>query len=326
MKVSVLMPVFREGDQIEGALQSVLTQSFKDIEILVGVNEVTDVDTANLPVTKYTAPLCQTILECEQEIRKILLQHAQGEYVIFLDPMDRFTDPDKLVKQVQALEEESREDCDACAHEVLLHVNGQDKEQNGYKRMFKVRNSVYLSHGFRFDESSVLMRNVFADDSEKDMDTYCFSHHLILYRALKKGKLHYEPEIMSEAYRPRKSGMELHVRGMVELDAECRVNKRFKDDSLMRHCSDKEYIKSHPEELSASWTEAYLAYAKKRSYKNAIDWIGYDKTSAVKKASMMSQLYFDKMNVKQNKHKVNKTTDLIKSEPQQEEEITEEME
>ncbi len=112
MKVSVIIPTFERDDLICRAVDSVLAQTWKDLEIII----VDD----NLPDSswqKRTWERLQKYSDCPNIIylrtagktgggaaRNYAIPKATGTYVAFLDDDDRFL-PDKIEKQVLFMEE-----------------------------------------------------------------------------------------------------------------------------------------------------------------------------------------------------------------------------
>lgn len=108
--VSVVIPTYKRTDKLERALDSVLSQTYKEIELLL-VND-------NVPDDEYSVALIERVKKYESDQRfHLLLQEkhingavarnyaikrAKGEYIAFLDD-DDWWEPTKLEKQVAIL-------------------------------------------------------------------------------------------------------------------------------------------------------------------------------------------------------------------------------
>ena len=98
-KVSVIIPNYNYAKYVGEAIESVMSQSYKDIEIVVVNNGSTD-DSMKV-LQKYA----EKILLINQEnlgqsgSRKTGLEAATGDYIAFLDADDKW-DPQKIEKQM----------------------------------------------------------------------------------------------------------------------------------------------------------------------------------------------------------------------------------
>ena len=91
--ISVIIPAYRAGDYIEGAVESLRNQTVKEVEILV-VNNGKDARTAEIcgRICRED-PRVRTLEPAEEcgvsRARNLGLDAAQGEYVAFVDADDR---------------------------------------------------------------------------------------------------------------------------------------------------------------------------------------------------------------------------------------------
>jgi glycosyltransferase involved in cell wall biosynthesis len=105
-KVSIVMNCFNGGKYLREALNSVLSQTYKNWELIFWDNQSSD-DSAKIfheydddRLKYYYAPL-HTVL---YEARKNALQQVTGEYIAFLDVDDWWSD-DKLSEQMQLFQD-----------------------------------------------------------------------------------------------------------------------------------------------------------------------------------------------------------------------------
>lgn len=108
--VSIVMPTFNRSKTISMAIESVLTQTYKDWELLIIDNESTD--NTSVIVKKYLEndPRIKYHFVHKSKIPGITeylnygIQLALGKYIARLDDDDEWCDSEKLVKQVNFLE------------------------------------------------------------------------------------------------------------------------------------------------------------------------------------------------------------------------------
>ena len=102
-EVSVIIPTFNSAQYVTDAVDSVLNQSFGDLEVLVIDDGSTD-DTESV-MSRYGAPVRYIRQQNGgvAEARNRGITQSRGRYVAFLDADDTWL-PDKLAKEVTALD------------------------------------------------------------------------------------------------------------------------------------------------------------------------------------------------------------------------------
>lgn len=104
--VSVVIPCFNYGRFLGEAVDSVLAQTSKDVEVIVVEGGSTDPETIEI-VRRLNHPRVQVLYQATSQLvganRNFGLQHARGHYVCCLDADDTL-DPTYLEKAVYALE------------------------------------------------------------------------------------------------------------------------------------------------------------------------------------------------------------------------------
>ena len=102
--ISVIIPTYRRYRMLREAVQSVLNQTYQDLEIIV-IDDCSGDDTAKIvemsPKIKY---LCNEKNSGPGYSRRQGLLHSMGEYIVFLDDDDYYTDYSFYLDAVELLE------------------------------------------------------------------------------------------------------------------------------------------------------------------------------------------------------------------------------
>ena len=109
MKVSVLIPCYNFGEYIEQCILSAVSQKTNfEFEILVGDDCSTDNSLINIRRVAYYNPNVRVFTYPKNiggyENLDVLLSNSNGDYIAYLDGDDYFTDPYKLQKQVDFMD------------------------------------------------------------------------------------------------------------------------------------------------------------------------------------------------------------------------------
>ena len=106
-EISVVLPAYNRESTIEGAVRSVLDQTFSDLELLV-VDDCSE-DSTVAVLEKITDPRLK-VIRCKTNggacrARNIGIENARGKYIAFQDSDDQWH-KDRLQKTLKALQEE----------------------------------------------------------------------------------------------------------------------------------------------------------------------------------------------------------------------------
>ncbi len=104
-KVSVIVPTYNRAAMLQRAVDSVLAQTFTDLELLI-VDDCSSDETAEV-VASLVDPRIRSFRHSRNRgvsaTRNTGIAKARGEYVAFLDDDDEFL-PKKIAKQVDVLD------------------------------------------------------------------------------------------------------------------------------------------------------------------------------------------------------------------------------
>jgi glycosyltransferase involved in cell wall biosynthesis len=107
-KVSVVIPCYNLGQYLDEAVDSVLAQTYQDLEIII-VNDGSTDEVTNLLLEKYRKPKTQVLRTNNQGLpsaRNNGIGMSQGEYICCLDADDRYH-PRFLEKCTQILDSDT---------------------------------------------------------------------------------------------------------------------------------------------------------------------------------------------------------------------------
>lgn len=150
--VTAAIPTYNRAYYLDGALESIFSQTFRDFEVLVVDDGSTDETPAVL------APYGERIRVVRQEnhgraaARNRAVSEARGRYVSFLDSDDRWL-PEKLERHVQLLE--ARPDVAMVhGHVDVIDEGGQRlaEESERHRRLFSAAHRKPVTYaGYAFD-------------------------------------------------------------------------------------------------------------------------------------------------------------------------------
>ncbi|MDA8696218.1 glycosyltransferase [Gammaproteobacteria bacterium] len=169
MKVSVIMPLYNSIKYVKESINSVLNQTYKDLELII-INDNSS-DGVEKILNLYQCNSRVTILNNDENIgvamsRNIGLDLAKGEIIAFCDSDDVW-DINKLQRQITYLKNTSKKVVCSSAEEILEDgsFNGKVRSipNNISKKTFKYRNYVILSSSIH-NRSDIRFRSVFHED------------------------------------------------------------------------------------------------------------------------------------------------------------------
>ncbi|MCO5200031.1 MAG: glycosyltransferase family 2 protein, partial [Anaerolineae bacterium] len=118
-RVSVIIPTYNRAHLLPEAIDSVLAQTFKDVEIIIADDGSTDATAAIVAQygskVRYIAGVHGGAAGAHA--RNLGLSHARGEFIGFLDSDDRWL-PHKLTQQMVLLD--ANHDCRWCYTDAVV--------------------------------------------------------------------------------------------------------------------------------------------------------------------------------------------------------------
>ena len=137
MKVSIIIAAYNIEDYINRCLNSIVNQSFKDIEIIV-VNDGSTDNTINIINNFAKNDVRIKVIDKKNggliEARKSGLARASGEYILFLDGDDWLH-----IEAIEKLYKEAKKDnFDIVLYNFYLaYDNGKLEEKNSFEEVVK---------------------------------------------------------------------------------------------------------------------------------------------------------------------------------------------
>lgn len=276
--VSVIIPSYKRSDTVTRAVNSVLNQSYRNLEVLV----VDD----NVPGDEYSDKLKLVIEGINDKrvrlitqsyhvngakARNVGIKKAKGEYVAFLDDDDEWL-PQKLEKQLSFLRENSNlKGCSVLYNEykdgVLVHSCPPYTLENLFQKIFRREVAIFTS-------TVLLNRQCLIDSGMFDINLKRHQDLQMLLRFTKK----YEMGVIPEYF------VKLHLDSDINrpnADAIVKVKENFFNSvsDLYDGCSkkDKRLIKSAHcyEVMFAAIKQKKLVMALRYYFKAGFSLSGY---------------------------------------------------
>lgn len=199
--VSVIMPTYNHAEFIREAIESVLNQSYKNLELII-IDNYSEDNTQQIVGSfrddriRYYKFANHGIIAAS---RNYGLKEAKGKYVAFIDSDDLWF-PDKLRKQVEVMEEDENYRMVFCPFKAS-HSNGHnldkifgpvDSKMNGYIYDKLIRYNFIIA-------SSVVLRKTVLEDVgyfDEAAELRCAEDYDLWLRIARRNKVAFLPEIL----------------------------------------------------------------------------------------------------------------------------------
>lgn len=184
-KVSVIIPVYNDGQYLEQCIRSVLAQTLKELEVICVDDGSTD---SSARTAERLAEEDARVMLLRQEnrgagaARNLALEKARGKYVSFLDADDFYLDADALERMCGLCEEIS---VPACASLRKLIKNGEAECDRTFMGMEKGRALDYMDFQIDYNYTDfIFLREHLEENRIRFPDYRRFQDPPFLARAL----------------------------------------------------------------------------------------------------------------------------------------------
>lgn len=152
--VSVVMPCFNDGEYIEESVQSVLNQTYPQIELII-IDDGSDDSNTVAVLTRLREERKCTLLHTDHQgvssARNHGIRHAKGKYILPVDS-DDLIEPLYVEKAVEALEEDSQRGAVYCHADLFGELSGKwDLPDYSFDQMLR-DNIVFITAMFYKDD------------------------------------------------------------------------------------------------------------------------------------------------------------------------------
>ena len=202
-KISVIIPTYNRGNSIIKSINSILMQTYQNIEIIV-VDDCSIDDTESL-ILELNDNRIKYIKLKENKganfARNIGINLATGKYITFQDSDDIYR-MNKLERQYKNLLKKNS-DFDFC--EVCIHFNNSFKtiipDQTQQKKIKRKKILDELCNGNFISTQSILVKTSFIKDNLFDIKFPRLQDYDLILRLLPKCKFSYSKEVLVDLYR-----------------------------------------------------------------------------------------------------------------------------
>lgn len=311
IKVSVLVTFYNQQKYVDRALQSIFSQ-IRDfnIQVVVGDDGSTD-DTIyriNNWLHCYPNEIDLHIMSRDRskqiagfrasQNRINLLKYVKGDYFIFLDGDDYFSDENKLKLQVEILEKKVNQDCIACAHNIealfpdgkRIALSGNDVKEGKYSV------EQYWSQ-YYFHTDTLLIRSVVIPKLPLEIVENNFNDNMITYLVFQHGLVYYIPQIMA-VYLQTGDGiwtsgkvMVNNIRNLFLFDICIMVNPSLEKASAVRFFHEWENIYRSRLKMDFGNKQEFYLEAKNKKLLYSSLWLQYNDLTYIKKLKLICKRY-----------------------------------
>lgn len=310
MKVSVLITFYNQEKYVDEALSSVFSQECDfDYEVIIGDDGSTDgtLDKVAVWQKKYPGRITVHIMNREpgkkyngsqraSRNRLNLLSYVKGEYFLYLDGDDFYTDNHKLAKQVAILDDPANADCAICAHNVYCYEESTGKSSPflSLGKVKKLNATDYWGH-YYFHPDSIMMRSSLIENIPMDIVKDYFNDNTITFCFIKYGKIYYLPDVMA-SYRQTGDGIWTGnspyigiLRNLMDLDLEKAIAPELYKFSLIRHRADIQYFVKTKGTQVTEKAAFYVDKMKQDKLEDSYSWYCYNARQQEMTAKMKKQ-------------------------------------
>lgn len=157
--VTVMMPCFNNSAYIHQTIESVLKQSYSNIELLICDDDSTDTSRQIInSIGDGRIRLIKNVQNCGiASVRNRLLREAAGQWVTSLDGDDLYVDSDKLLTEWQLIEKVDQTARPAIAFSDVVWIDSQGKHLATASEMATVQQGIIYQS--LFDRECMIPRD-----------------------------------------------------------------------------------------------------------------------------------------------------------------------
>lgn len=225
-KVSVIMPVYNGGIHLEEAIDSILTQSFSDFELII-INDGST-DHSEQIILGYTDPRIQYVKNSENlRLIKTLnkgLDLAKGEFIARMD-QDDIAHPERFAKQLDIFADNP--DIGVCGTWFKLFGNGKEKTLISHPEKHDAI-KIYLLGYCTMGHPTVMLRRSVVDHQRYDENYQAAEDYEFWVRLSNSTKMYNIPVSLLD-YR-------MHTTNMTVLEdsTQIKTSEKIRRDQLRR--------------------------------------------------------------------------------------------
>lgn len=306
-KLSVMITTYNLVNYVAETLESVLDQKVDfDYEILVGDDGSSDgtIDVVKEYVDRYPDKISLYVMDRDQNKkydridrasrnRVNLINHACGDYLLFLDGDDKYTDEKKLQKQIDALELPENADCIACGHNIDIYWSDDKRKPiNKCNKKRKISSHEYWRYGMYFHSDTIMFRNIYKEGFPKELPAGAYDDNVIMYCLLSHGNLLYLPDNMA-IYRQLENSSwnsvdeaEKCIINLLGWAVENSISKDFSEDGVYRHLYEILFMWRNHGNVSEELLNKYQSKFDEYRPSIAYSWATFGKQSKGKQIRM----------------------------------------
>lgn len=263
MKVTIMITTYNCESYVDSAIESVIKQEMLfEWELLIGDDGSSDntIEHIKTWIDRHPRNIHLFIMDRSKNDEKNgtraarnranLLEHATGEYLIFLDGDDQFLGTEKLKKQVEILDSPLFQNCSCVAHNILANDILNKKKYLLTSESVKdgIVDSKYYWENLYFHTNTLLFRKRCVLTMLNPQYRDFLNDNFITYVIMQYGSIYYLHEVWGQ-YNLTGNGLWTGkkrtygcFRNLILFDLEKDINPDFVKASFIRHLYDFRYI------------------------------------------------------------------------------------
>lgn len=311
-KVSILVTFYNQEAYVDETIKSIIKQKVKfPYQIIIGDDGSDDgtIDKLKKWVEQYPQSIELHINDRKDgrivrgfrasRNRINLLSFVKGQYFLFLDGDDYFSDETKLQKQVDILDNPQNEDCSVCAHDIeKLFLDGTTEQMvDGWVPEGKIEKSKYWME-YYFHTDTMLIRSDVIKNIDVKMLENNFNDNLITYSIIQNGKIYFLPDCMA-VYRQTGDGIWTGekavikaIRNMLIYDIAIKINLHMRKETAVRIKDSWKILFSMRKTIDVDKLKAFNTEAKDKQFKWTLYWLNYNTLSIYQKLQLFFEYFY----------------------------------